>query len=193
MCQNIFIMQDEIKPPSWLEAFPDSIIHESVPEPLPEKAFVWLLAGSLDWCLTIERCVKVNIPVIVLTNKLDIKQLTKSLQYGAKGYVNLNVNSRTLQQIRETILHGGIWVPEQLLLNLSSVLLTTPSNYKSKNKLKSLTEREIQVVHEVIKGLTNKQIARILDITERTVKEHMTSILRKLDLRNRRQLILSLK
>ncbi len=59
--------------------------------------------------------------------------------------------------------------------------------------LSSLTKREKQVVDEVIKGATNKQVAQVLNITERTVKEHMSSIFHKLKVRDRMQLMLAVK
>ena len=64
------------------------------------------------------------------------------------------------------------------------------SNLPAQHPIGDLTPREIEVLSRVARGLTNKEIGRVLSLSEKTVKHHMTSIMQKLHARNRMQAVL---
>ncbi|WP_415636493.1 response regulator transcription factor [Pseudoalteromonas distincta] len=128
-----------------------------------------------------------------MTNELEINQLRTALEAGARGYVEALATKVIIEQVLETICSGGIWLPGQLLSNLVGALSNTSFKYASTCELNLLTKRERQVVDIVVTGATNKQAAESLNITERTIKEHMGSIFNKLKVRDRIQLMLVVK
>jgi DNA-binding NarL/FixJ family response regulator len=128
-----------------------------------------------------------------MTTNLEIEELRAALQAGARGYVEALASKVILQQVLETICSGGLWLPGQLLSNIVGALSQQQINYTQACDIQSLTKRERQVVDIVITGATNKQAAESLNITERTIKEHMSSIFTKLKVRDRIQLMLAVK
>jgi DNA-binding NarL/FixJ family response regulator len=91
---------------------------------------------------------------------------------------------------------GEIWVPRQLITKLIGELAresnagTHTFSFAGNSAIEHLTPREIQVAEMVHRGGNNKSIARTLDISERTVKAHLSAIFRKLDIENRLHLAL---
>lgn len=90
--------------------------------------------------------------------------------------------------------HRGIWVPPELLARVmgSAYRALGGESRQHDEVLTELTERERLVALAVAEGQSNKEVARRLDITERTVKAHLGAIFRKLGVRDRLQLILKL-
>jgi len=92
------------------------------------------------------------------------------------------------------ISHGGVWMGPDLLKRLIEVSSTLAGNQAEQvsQHLSLLTNREKQVAIEAAKGLSNKEIARILEITERTVKAHLSSTFERLGAKDRLHLALML-
>ncbi|AXV64604.1 MULTISPECIES: response regulator transcription factor [Pseudoalteromonas] len=193
MRRSIFITQDKLQSPHWQSAFPDCAVHTSSPKQLIADTLIWLLADGPEWPSLVEKYSAQRIPVIVMTTQLDIAQLCQALQLGARGYIEAFASKVIIEQVAETVCSGGIWLPGQLLSNLVGVLSNQPISYQHQCDLSCLTKREKQVVDHVVTGATNKQVAQTLHITERTVKEHMSSIFNKLKVRDRMQLMLAVK
>ena len=108
------------------------------------------------------------------------------------GHLN-RVRYYELQQIAHVVIDGGIWLGEDLL----QFLIASLTQIKTTNVLPQHTEwrqkvshREAEVIESVALGATNKAIARQLDISERTVKAHLTNIFEKLGVTGRFNLAL---
>jgi DNA-binding NarL/FixJ family response regulator len=99
-----------------------------------------------------------------------------------------------LKEIKAVISHGGLWVGQDILQGLieASTKLVTNRPEHVDGLLEKLTKREKEVALEASKGLSNKEIARVLSITERTVKAHLASIFERLGAKDRLQLALML-
>lgn len=193
MRQSIFITEPALTSPHWQAAYPGCKITQHEPKVLTADMLVWVLAGSNNWLTLTEKYSKNRIPVIIMTRELDINELSAALTVGARGYVEAFAAKVIIEQVAETITKGGIWLPGQLLSNLVGALSTQQITYQHHCDLSELTKREKQVVEVVITGATNKAVAKQLNITERTVKEHMSSIFTKLQVRDRMQLMLAVK
>lgn len=115
------------------------------------------------------------------------------LSAGAKAYVNVNAGPQTFKQIASVVVDGGVWLGEDLMQYLILSIgqgqsqATDSQNIAWKQKL---SQREIEVVEAVAQGASNKVVARKLDISERTVKAHMTAIFEKLGVGDRLKLVL---
>ncbi|MBE3672344.1 response regulator transcription factor [Pseudoalteromonas distincta] len=193
MRQSIFITQPEFESKHWRAAFPGCLICTKEPNRVTASSIIWVLAGTPNWLELVKKYSQQRLLVIVMTNELEINQLRSALEAGARGYVEALATKVIIEQVLETICSGGIWLPGQLLSNLVGALSNTPLKYARTCELDLLTKRERQVVDIVVTGATNKQAAESLNITERTIKEHMGSIFNKLKVRDRIQLMLVVK
>ena len=190
----IFLSNDARRRDSWCEAFPDLIVsrQENIP---PGEGLVWLLlpAGQ-QVAATISRLRKVlaGRSLIVLADEPAEDEAMAALSAGASGYCNSHAAPQVLRQVATVVENGGVWIGQSLMqrfLAASARLLPEPAVEKNAWRV-SLTPREQEVATELAKGASNKEIARQLDITERTVKAHVGATLEKLGARDRLQLSL---
>jgi DNA-binding NarL/FixJ family response regulator len=130
--------------------------------------------------------------VVVLTASEDDDDVLKALRVGARGYVLKGVKSDTLIEILQGIQAGESYVSPSLaarilaeMRGLDSERQIEPSAQAEPDLLSTLTSREEQILGLVADGRSNKEVARLLDLQEKTIKHHMTHILHKLRVRNR--------
>lgn len=120
---------------------------------------------------------------------------------GFRGYINTFVSRSIFAEMLQIIARGDIWAGpaivqkllKQMLAQHNATVIAADNAPAAQLDAFDLSEREEQVVMVLIEGASNKQIARELDITERTVKAHVSSILKKTDTTDRLSLILKLK
>ena len=123
--------------------------------------------------------------VIMLTLSEEAEDLLKALQLGAKGYLLKNSNVDYLVNAIRLVAQGGTAIQPEMT---STLVAGLRQNKKEETEEKEqLTLREKEVLKLVSSGQSNKEIARKLDIGESTVKFHIQSILRKLNLSSRVQ------
>ena len=124
-----------------------------------------------------------DIRLIMLTVSEDEKDVTSALQAGAKGYILKGIGGKDLINAVHKIAEGESFITPSLA---TSILLQTSSNGGADaNPLDKLNKRETVILKALERGLTNKQIADELFLSEKTIKHYMTSILQKLQVRNR--------
>lgn len=122
--------------------------------------------------------------ILFLTTFSDDDYIVKALQIGAKGYL--------IKQDFESIVpalhavHSGQSVFGSQILDKLPTLLNTPPKFDY--TARGVTERELRVIELVAKGLSNKEIADTLFLSEGTVRNYLSTVLDKLDLRDRTQL-----
>jgi len=115
---------------------------------------------------------------------------------GVHGFCAVDIRPDLLVKAAHAVCNGDIWVPRQLIAQLIGELARentkgTPNpEHPGAKSVKRLTPRELQVAQMVHLGGNNKMIARELDISERTVKAHLSAIFRKLKIENRLHLAL---
>jgi DNA-binding NarL/FixJ family response regulator len=134
--------------------------------------------------------------VIVMTPVFDEEEEIALLKSGVKGCCRRGIDPESLKQVLGVASSGGVWVTRTLVPRLVSELrryaqaarAAVPK--KEDDKLKSLTQREKDIVTLIVSGSTNKQVAEALDISERTVKGHLSNIFQKLDVPDRLKLVL---
>jgi DNA-binding NarL/FixJ family response regulator len=126
-------------------------------------------------------------------NPVDQMSLFKT---GVHGFCAIDIQPDLLVKAVHAVCNGEIWVPRQLIAQLigeiaseNSKGIANPDSTGAKS-VKRLTPRELQVAQMVHLGGNNKMIARELDISERTVKAHLSAIFRKLKIENRLHLAL---
>ncbi len=132
--------------------------------------------------------------MLVLANIPDTEQGIRLLHSGVHGYANARINSQKLLAAIEVVHQGEIWAGEEILMHLLQRHPNPSTGYRKDPHLNQiLSNREKQIVDEVLQGKTNKQVAMSLNITERTVKAHLSAIFKKTGTRNRFELTVKLK
>lgn len=116
----------------------------------------------------------------------------QALQQGCVGYCHAFADPGMLQQVVQVVSAGELWVGRALLTRLLAAVQQRVTPVEVDPLAGRLSEREAQVARLAAQGVSNKQIARDLDITERTVKAHLTSSFAKLGVSDRLQLSLLL-
>ena len=122
--------------------------------------------------------------VIVLTIHNEIEYLYKSLDYEVNGYVLKDSELSVLKEAIYTVYNGGKYYQDEL-----APLVKDYDNGKKGNSdadiVKSLTKREIQVLTLISKGTPNREIGEQLNISEKTVKNHISKIFKKIGINDR--------
>jgi DNA-binding NarL/FixJ family response regulator len=131
-----------------------------------------------------------EIKVIVLSTFDDDLYIADSIKAGAKGYLLKDMPSEELAQAIRSVNRGYSQMAPGLMEKLvQNVVMEKPKIRKTVcQDLSQLTKREVEILYLVGRGLTNREIAQKLYITEGTVKTHVTHILNRLNFRNRSQI-----
>jgi len=129
---------------------------------------------------------KRNIPVkvIILTVHNEIDYLLRAVDIGVNGYILKNAESAELKKAIMAVANGESYIQPNLIPSLNSRLLSRDSD---KEKIESLTKRELEVLIQLSNGMFNKEIATTLNISERTVKNHISNIFKKIEVNDRTQ------
>ena len=129
-----------------------------------------------------------NVKVIVLTSFSDQAHVLPALRAGASGYILKDVEPDQLVEAIRSAYKGNIQLhPDIANALLSQTLPVEEKEEESSIQVDVLTARENEVLQLLAKGMSNKEIASVLVITEKTVKAHVSSILSKLNLSDRTQ------
>ena len=127
---------------------------------------------------------KSDIKVLVLTVHNEVEYLLKAVEIGISGYMLKDSNSSELKNAIFSIIEGEDYIQPSLIPVLNSKLLEMDSD---KVKLDLLTRREFEVLKLLTEGMFNKEIAMKLNISERTVKNHVSNIFKKIEVTDRTQ------
>ncbi|WP_224419739.1 MULTISPECIES: response regulator transcription factor [Modicisalibacter] len=183
--------------PRWTEAFPGAVL--CTPAQVSAQAgpedHVWILADLDDWAGLVLKLARREAIVVVLAYRPDVSQAFQALDAGARGYAHALSAPALLQQVALVTANQGLWVWPELLQQVVGAtfrLLCDDGKRVPEVVLDGLTSRERDVALAVAAGKSNKEVARQLDITERTVKAHLGAVFRKLHVRDRMQLVLAL-
>lgn len=141
--------------------------------------------------------------VLLGGQKFSVDGELAALAVGVAGCCSPNLPAAELSTVVEVVLKGGIWVSKEALPILLSRLQAVATQHERPYELKpesqrfakgwsQLTPREREIASRVARGETNKEIARHLDISDATIKAHLTSVFQKLQVSGRLQLALLL-
>lgn len=130
-----------------------------------------------------------NIPskVIVLTIHDDREYLFKTIQMGAEGYVLKDAEPKVLVDAIRSVNNGQSYIQANMTRELVREFNKISLHDKAKTEENNLTAREMEVLELIAEGLINKEIAKRLFISEKTVKNHVSNIFRKLNVSDRTQ------
>lgn len=134
----------------------------------------------------LEEIKKKNLPikVLMLTVHSEVEYLIKAVDIGADGYILKDSGSLELKNAIKCVMEGESYIQPSLIPSLNSRLINRDVD---KDKIDSLTKRELEILTQIASGMFNKEIANNLDISERTVKNHISNIFKKIDVSDRTQ------
>lgn len=127
---------------------------------------------------------KIPVKVLILTVHNEVEYLLKAVDIGIDGYLLKDSSYDELKEAIDVIISGNTYIQPSLLPALNESM----EDYAlDKEKIEWLTKRELDVLRLISKGCSNKKISDELIISERTVKNHISHIFRKIDVQDRTQ------
>src|SRR5690606_3536019 len=130
-----------------------------------------------------------QVPVVMISAQEEAAVVARAREFGASGFIPKSSSLETIQEAVRAVLDGDTWWP-----NLGEEPATVSDEAREASAgLASLTPQQFRVLTMVCEGLLNKQIAYQLNVSEATVKAHVTAIFRKLGVRTRTQAALLLQ
>lgn len=195
-----FVTTDGSLKARWERAFPKSVATtpNKVLDQVRSGDVVWLTTMVENWDELISTIAAKKAIAVLLSYAPNDREALKALDLGARGYAHTLAAPDVLNQVALVVTNQGVWVGQELLAKVMGGAFKALQNRQNGEShqhgeyLNLLTERERGVALAVARGATNKEVARQLDITERTVKAHLSAIFKKLSVRDRLQLILKL-
>ncbi|MBD5464857.1 MAG: response regulator transcription factor [Lachnospiraceae bacterium] len=127
---------------------------------------------------------KIDIKVLILTVHGEVEYLLKAVDIGVDGYILKDADSAELRKAIFTVIEGNNYIQSDLIPLLNSKMITRDIDNE---KIKLLTKRELEILIHLSSGMFNKEIADKLHISERTVKNHVSSIFKKIEVSDRTQ------
>lgn len=147
------------------------------------------LMNGIDATRTIKN-IKSNIKTIILTSHITEEEVINSIKAGARAYCSKDINPEVLANIVLSVLKGSLWFDPKV----ADIVITALSsnkrilNNEDMNNY-NLTDREKDVIEYLCEGLTNNEISKLLDVSVNTVKVHVSSIIQKLGVEDRTQVV----
>ncbi len=198
--RDIFICTHGNLLDSWLKACPNALVSVSVSSVLMNEPVIFWVhanANSQPWLETIMADIQRKFQtskIVILSNTPNQAEALLVIKNGAVGYCHAYSQASLLTELKAVVTHGGLWLGQDLLQTLIGATKEVVHNAAEhvNEALALLTTREKEVALNAASGLSNKEIARLLKITERTVKAHISKSLEKLAVKDRLQLALVL-
>lgn len=131
------------------------------------------------------------LPIVVISASEDLDVIRRVMAFGASAYVPKSANPLDISAALNAVMAGELWVP----LQLKNQVLDIHSREAEEDldlaaRVAQLTQQQYKVLYYLTEGWLNKQIAYDLNISEATVKAHITAIFRKLGVTNRTQVVI---
>ena len=199
MSQHIFVIPVTHAQGRWREAFENVAVVTGTAAALrlvTPQTLLWVDARHLPWIATLREA-HPEMPLVAISLNPSAEQGMLAFEAGARGYCHALAVPEMLRQVVLVISNGGLWLGAELMARATAAIARVAAPPSSEAKLDvafdGLTPRERDVALKVAGGASNKEVARLLDITPRTVKAHMGAIFHKLGVRDRLQLVLRLR
>lgn len=127
---------------------------------------------------------KIKVKVLVLTVHNEVEYLLRTVDIGVNGYLLKDSESAELKKAILSVVNGEDYIQPSLIPILNAKMI---DRNKDNEKIEKLTKRELQVLKLLSIGKLNRHIAEELEISERTVKNHVSNIFKKIDVKDRTQ------
>lgn len=127
-----------------------------------------------------------NTEILMHTVNEDTASITNSIENGASGYVLKGSNPAQTMEAIETVMQGGSFLTPKIARKILNIVSKSTQKESEHNPDEyNLTHREKEILHEVIQGLTDREIAQKLDMSIHTVNMHLRGVYRKMQVNSR--------
>lgn len=139
-----------------------------------------------------------HVPLVLIGEREGMEDAQQAISLGARGYITTSLDPCLVVEALRMVRSGGVFVPPKALIGFAGLSLGTSSGKDASSsgdendalRGVALTFREVEVMREIAKGMSNKCIARSLNIQEGTVKVYVRQLMKKLKAVNRTQIAL---
>jgi len=212
--QHFFLCSPSVPAPDrWRQAFADgqALEAQTLLERLPSfsavQSMIWLSVADSQWIDHLKKILQDQpaARVVLLSGAPEPDEGLRAIDAGARAYTHAYAVPALLQEVATVVEHGGLWVGPDLLHRLvgsthaalaklppSATASNATATSAANNPWTLLSAREAQVARAVSAGRSNKEVADLMFISERTVKAHLGAVFEKLGVRDRLQLVLRL-
>ncbi|ASV85410.1 bacterial regulatory, luxR family protein [Ochrobactrum quorumnocens] len=128
------------------------------------------------------------LPIIIVSATDDTATIRHAVELGASGFISKSASMETIGEAVHAVIAGDIWTPSDIDLDQAH----DPEIEALINKIRTLTPQQTRVLTMLAEGLLNKQIAYELNVSEATVKAHVSAVLQKLGVDSRTQAVILL-
>lgn len=191
---DVFVSSKGFINSAWTEFSNQSFVTENPSDlsKLEQGDTLWVLTLQDTWLDMVLDAVKKKCHVVVMSTLPNAREMETAINYGAAGYCPATSDKDTLHAIKMAVTNDSIWIPAKFLRQLTGSVteLMKGEDRNSDCAGLGLSDREADVVQLILKGYSNAEIAAALFVAERTVKEHLTNIFKKLNVKDRLQLAL---
>ncbi|GAB3354124.1 MULTISPECIES: response regulator [Chromohalobacter] len=129
-----------------------------------------------------------EVPVVVISGSEEPPVVRRAIDYGASGFIPKSSSLDVIAEAIRQVLEGEVWLPEEMADVLGE---SNEDEARFAEAIASLTPQQFRVLNMLNEGLLNKQIAYELNVSEATIKAHVTAILRKLGVHSRTQAVIA--
>lgn len=129
--------------------------------------------------------------ILVLSGNCDPDSILKALSAGAAGYVPKTLDANLLKSTINFVLEGGVYIPSKILSQQQSMGMSPQQPVVNPSSKVHLTTRQCQVLKLLSQGDSIKTICRKMDLSEGTIKTHVTALYRAFDARNRTEALIA--
>jgi len=200
----LLFLSDKTPVPNWADSLPNKFEVSLVKDiPINNKDIVILDTHNLEiYNKLFMPFNQLSFRCLIVGNQWPDDEQVAALINGAGGYCEVDESKKIIQQALSSIMKGEIWIQKHLVqrvigslikLNAQKQERKSVKNTAALNLLNKLSARELEVAKMVETGENNKKIAQYLNISERTVKAHLTSTFKKLNVKDRLHLALLMK
>ncbi len=130
-----------------------------------------------------------QLPIVIVSAHEDPLLIRRALDHGAMGFIPKSSDADTLGAALLHVMDGGTWAPDAGHATIAATRDALPREPAMAANVRELTPQQFRVLQMVGAGLLNKQIAHELQVSEATIKAHMTVVMRKLRVSNRTQAV----
>ena len=128
-----------------------------------------------------------DVPIVIVSGTEDPVVVRRAIDFGASGFIPKSLESGEIGRAIQSVLAGETWVPADIELGASE----DRESADLMKRLATLTPQQVRVLMMLSEGLLNKQIAFDLNVSEATVKAHVSAILQKLGVESRTQAVIA--
>ncbi len=131
-----------------------------------------------------------DVRVVIVTGWVTRSDVIEAMRLGVSGYLPKSLNGTAMLHALRLILCGVPYYPAEVLVADAAPALTAdPSQPSERSPLSALTRREYEILTQLVGGASNKEIAKVLGLTEITIKSHLRNVFRKIGATNRTQAV----